>query len=572
MNHIRKFLGCLGGLLIVLVMPGCEKNLIQVAQTTITDGAFWKTTGDLATGCNYLYTFLPGLSDATDPSGTPTPLHDNYSDIAAPIAGSLNTVSNGSRTTAPATSVEWTNFYKLIRAANNILDKAGRIEGDPAIVNRYRGEARFFRAFGYFELIKRFGDVPLILKTLTAEDPDLFGPRTSSEVVIDSIYADLDFAAGHLPQPDLLSSASGNEYGRITRSAALAFKSRVALFEGTRQKFLGIGNPSKHLQAAIDAGKAVISEDKHRLFYYPAKEDSSFFYLFQNAGETYAANKENILVRLYGQDIANVISFHGYIRQVLDLGSGLLTATRAYAHLVLFKDGLPVGKSVYDSTGRETSSLTEFRNRDPRFGMTIFRKGDETGNTFQPQYVATPYYRLKKYHTSADWLPNRSFVDLIVIRYSEVLLNYAEALFEMTDGISDDDLDKTINLIRSRATNNRPDLLPPLTNAFVSSNGLDMRTELRRERTVELAFEGFRYWDLLRWKAAEKELPKALIGARIFPNEYATGTALPAMQDGYTLLEAADKRTFNVGRDYLWPLPVNELGLNPNLGTNNPGW
>lgn len=113
--------------------------------------------------------------------------------------------------------------------------------------------------------------------------------------------------------------------------------------------------------------------------------------------------------------------------------------------------------------------------------------------------------------------------------------------------------------------------MPALTNSFVSANGLDMRTEIRRERKVELAFEGFEYWDLLRWKTAEIELPKAILGPKYFQAEMPLVTNPVLDANGNIILEAASKRGFNVQRGYLWPIPTNEIALNPNL-TQNPGW
>lgn len=119
------------------------------------------------------------------------------------------------------------------------------------------------------------------------------------------------------------------------------------------------------------------------------------------------------------------------------------------------------------------------------------------------------------------------FLDFIAIRYGEVLLNYAEAVYELNGSISDADLDKSINLLRKRATNNDPSKLPLLTNAFVNANGLNMRDEIRRERSIELAYEGFRYWDLLRWKTAEIELPKPILGRKYFDGlDYGGSTKL----------------------------------------------
>src|SRR5206468_2204992 len=114
---------------------------------------------------------------------------------------------------------------------------------------------------------------------------------------------------------------------------------------------------------------------------------------------------------------------------------------------------------------------------------------------------------------AADWTINVSYIDNIILRYAEVLLNNIEARFELNGSVTDDELNATLNLVRARAK------MPALTNGFATSNGLDMRTEIRRERRIELAFEGFRYWDLLRWKTAETELPQTITGVKYFPNE-----------------------------------------------------
>jgi len=548
----------------------CQKKLDQLPKTSISDANFWKTTNDLALACNYLYSYLPALN-ASDPSGNPYPYQDEYSEIAY-NAFSVNTISDGSRL-APATSQEWNSYYRLIRAANNIMEKSATVTGEESLIDKYIGEARFFRAWGYFELVKRFGDVPYISKTLSTSDSLLYSSRTPREKVIDSIYADLDFAAANCPMPDAQPSA---EYGRITSTAATAFKSRVALFEGTWDKFHNEGDASKHLQIAVDASSAVMTSGKHNLFTYAPDADSSYYYLFQyeNAASlqnyTYATNHEIILARLYGQNQTNNISSHSYVRG--SVTDGGISATRAFINMYLYKDGLPVGKSPFDSSLKETSTLTQFRNRDPRMGMTIMNKNQWYPSiTGMHKYPPGLNYHTRKYGPIEDFTPNVSFINFMVIRYAEVLLNYAEAKYELNGSISDADLDATINLIRDRATNDNPALLPQLTNNLVNANGLDMRNEIRRARTIELAFEGFHYWDILRWKTAENVLPNALLGPKYFPDEMKNVPSAKYDANGFVIIEDASKRQFDPARDYLWPLPTKELGLNSNL-TQNPNW
>ncbi|TDW96858.1 RagB/SusD family nutrient uptake outer membrane protein [Dinghuibacter silviterrae] len=574
----------IASVILLASLTGCSKQLVQNPQTSLTDASFWNTPSDLSEACTYLYTFLPGLG-TDDPTGNPTPAQDDYSNIGYGT-GTVG-VGDGSRI-APATSSEWTNFYKLIRAANNILQKSVTVTGDTGLIHQYLGEARFFRAWGYFELVKRFGDVPLVMRTLTLSDSLLYGPRTARETVIDSVYADLTYAAIYCPQPDIAQSKS--EYGRVTATAALALESRVALFEGTWDKYHGGGNATAHLQIAVQAAQAVINGGKHTLF-VASVPDSSYYYLFQYQTQpstenqivaggnptpggtnfTYATNKEIILPKLYGVSLSNIISSHSYERGYLEQGN--ITASRGYVNAVLFKDGLPAGQSVYDSTYKQTSPLTEFRNRDPRMGMTLL----SSANIWPQLQGIIPYipgllYKVRKYFIVQDWTNQTSFVNFLAIRYAEVLLNYAEATYELNGNISDADLNLTVNALRARATNNNPSVLPSLTNAFATANSLNLLTEIRRERTVELAFEGFHYWDELRWKTAETELPLAVEGPQYFGPPYQASVNNPILDaNHFVILESAGKRSFNPARDYLWPLPTQQLALNPNL-VQNPNW
>jgi len=143
-------------------------------------------------------------------------------------------------------------------------------------------------------------------------------------------------------------------------------------------------------------------------------------------------------------------------------------------------------------------------------------------------------------------------------------LNYIEAKFELNGSVDDADLDMTINLIRSRVG------MPSLTNEFVVANSLDMQTEIRRERSVELANEGFNYWDLIRWKTAEDIMPQTIYGAKFFLEEYGE-TANKLDENNFVIVQGESDRFFDPAKDYLWPLPLQEIGLNPAL-EQNPNW
>jgi starch-binding outer membrane protein, SusD/RagB family len=531
-------------LLVMLSQYSCTKKLDQFPQTDLSDESFWKTTNDLKLATNYLYTFLPDI------------MIDKLDDAMSidAFGTSPNPVSDGSWL-KPSTSTVWTDNYMVIRACNNILEKSATVAGDMQQIHKYLGEAKFFRAFSYFELVKRYGDVPLVLNTLLLSDSALFTSRTPRAEVINAIYADLDDAAAKLPSAGEQPEA---DYGRITSTAALAFKSRVALFEGTRQKFFNYGDYQSHLQLAIDASSAVMAAGDNALFHYDEQPDSSYFYNFQYIGEG-KSNPENILVRIYGENETNDISSNSYSRD------GLMSPTRTIMDAYLYKDGLPADKSPYYE--QQANTYTEFENRDPRMAMSVFNKYSfYTYGLYVPTFQYAPTgYKSCKYFISRDWAANVSYIDNIIIRYAEVLLTNIEAKFELNNSVSDNELNETINLLRDRVN------MPHLTNAFVSSNGLDMRTEIRRERRIELAFEGLRYWDIIRWKIAEQELPDAVVGAKYFPDEQGELDNPELTSDGFVIVQKASSRHFNAEKDYLWPIPTKELGLNVKL-TQNPGW
>jgi starch-binding outer membrane protein, SusD/RagB family len=528
------------GLLVLLSLSACEVD--RLPETAISDDVFWRTESDLKQAANYLYTWMPNFTSA-----------DVWSDDAFGLAS--NGISDGSRL-PPATDGGYNDPYRLIRAANNIIEKAPRASGavPAATIDRYVAEARFFRALGYYNLVQRYGAVPLITKTLTDDAPELQAPAAPREQIFDLIYQDLDFAAARLPTPTALGTA---DYGRIPNTGALAFKARVALFEGTRSKFHSYGDPAKHLNAALVAAKAVIDSRQHDLF-------GNYFNLYQYEGEG-RQNRENILVRQFGVSATDRVSTHGFYRGTLENGN--MNPTKALADAYLATDGLPIDKSkVYKAP---TATIEIFANRDTRMSATFMKRGDPMMATKPIFDVANlafnkTGYMFRKFANIDDWNTQASRIDYPTLRYGEVLVTFAEADFELDGQISDVALDLSVNLTRARGG------LPKLTNAFVTANGLSMREELRRERRVELAMEGFRYWDLMRWKTAEIELPKPVLGIFFFRSEWPPAT-VATTPDGFVVAQTANFRKFDPARDYLFPLPINELSLNPAL-KQNPGW
>lgn len=546
-KNTRNFLFAL---LAIMVLIGC--SIDRKPESVLPDEDFWRTQTDLMNACNRLYQQL-------SPNW-----NDTRSDESVAIA--INTISNGTRE-VPATSGDWTDRYREIFTANNILQKGERANVTEAVRNRYFGEARFFRAYGYLNLLQKYGDVPLLLKTLDYNSEELFMPRTPRKEVIRQIYDDLDFAATWLPAASALPNA---EYGRVTKSAAWALKARAALYEGTRLKFHGQSGWQEHLQLAVDAATSVMSQG-HNLY-------ASYERLFTEAGDG-AANKENIFVKVYGESVANPVLTHSNSRA---LANGANAITRNLIRMYLYTDGLPafntdntpaaVRSGLFVPEANEISYNTVLQNRDPRLLSTVFLMGEASyGRPWVPSISVggRTSFGVKKGYTNADDLSQRATVDRLLIRYAEVLLIYAEAKFELAGSISDDDLEKSVNLLRARAG-----MPVKLTNSFITANGLNMREEIRRERTVELALEGFRYDDLIRWKTAESVLPKELLGGKFFAAEWVGTNAntLNLNADKILVVEPASFRMFKPDRDYLYPIPLNEISLSKNNVVQNPNW
>lgn len=266
-----------------------------------------------------------------------------------------------------------------------------------------------------------------------------------------------------------------------------------------------------------------------------------------------------------------------------DLENGRIAITRNLIREYLYTDGLPAFNTdntpvaspspLYVPEANEPSYNTIFENRDPRLTYTVFKAGD---TAYKGPWVPTTSlgsrsgFASKKGFNLEDWTINSAATtDRILMRYAEILLIYAEAKFELNGTISDADLDLTVNALRTRAG-----LPVKLTNAFVTANNLSMREEIRRERTIELALEGFRYDDLVRWKTAETVLPKDILGAKYIAADW-PGTNpgnLKLNADGVVIAEPSTTRRFQANRDYLYPVPLNEISLSGGNVTQNPNW
>lgn len=539
----------------LFALSSCQ-DIDLLPKDNLPDPLFWKTPTDYMKEVNQLYS-------TTESFGT----KDTDSDIAYELGE--NTTSNGTLS-APNSDGDWSSAFVYLRQSNTIIEKSSTYKGEFSEIERYVAEARFFRAYSHWLLLKKFNDVPIVTTVLGIDSPELYGKRKPQAEVEDFILSELEEIYTKLP---LQSELSSEEKGRITQGTALALKARVALFAGTWAKY------HKHradypqlLDQAIKAADKVITSKEYSLF--EGAGNDSYRQLFIDKGDD---SSEGIFDSRYYLDIR----MHSSAHSVFWGWRG--TPTKKLADMYLCKSsGLPINKNNSGFLGYKTIA-DEFKNRDPRMNQTIIMPGTKFLNAngadscvakFTTRPETRTGYKLWKFMGEMVAGVNNATYDYHIIRYSEVLLILAEATFEKDGFVSNEILNKTINVIRSR----KGVEMPPLSNEFVQTNGLDMLTEIRRERTIELAFEGFRRDDLRRWKTAEIELKQAIKGIKYKGTEYEYQEVLnsgnPGLvdTDGFLIVEPAENRIFIAPKNYYYAIPLDEVYLNPNLLPNNPGW
>lgn len=563
------------GLFSMLTFQSC---LDMEPKTQLADTNYWQTPDHFKLFATQFYGWTVDFKQLDD-----SPHSDVRSDLRTGIT--LDVYSNGTNS-IPSSDKTYTNNYNRIRQVNTLLQQAEGYAA-PADIETSVGEAHFFRAYCYFDLLQVYGDVIITRTPLDIDSPEMQMARNSRDEVVDFILEDLEEAIRLLPEANEISS---KDEGRLSSQAASAFLSRVALYEGTWQKFRNGGQNNDRSSALLDIAATsahdVIESGFFELFAPEELGTEAYKYLFilendksNPAGITKSGNKEYIFTRRHDPTLASI----GFNITQGRLGNAVYV-TRKMANMYLQSNGLPINPQTWDYSKVDS----EFKDRDNRMSNTLMIPGhtywgtgggriDWTGSAeeianashknFMPS-TGTGYFP-HKWCCERDGVPTgMEAYDYPIIRYAEVLLNYAEAVFERDDKISDEDLAISLNLTRKRVNPNMPDL----TNAFVSANNLDMRTEIRRERTVEFYDENFRIDDLKRWKTAEEEMPMNLTGVKWRGTEYETKWS----DASFKTMDAEGCIIYEQGRvweekHYLYPLPIDQLKLNPNL-KQNPGW
>lgn len=589
----------------VLAFSSCEGFLDKFPETSLSPETFYTSEKELELATNGFYTMLPSPDNTTDGA-----LQDN--DLEYHVALSSLQMGNRSAENETWSSSTWSNLREL----NYYLEHSVNCMSED-IRKKYDGVAYFFRAMFYYEKVRKYGDIPWYDHVISANDKaSLYRARDSRGFVMQKIMEDLDKAIDGLP----VTWTEG--VYRINKYAAYAFKSRVALFEGTWRKYHDVPDETYtkddgtqltlsseyFLRQSADAAKAVIDYGKYKMYkgetIVKGQPYRDFFVLED------AETSETILSRRYlYTDEMNIR--HGVQFKYKNQRHSL---TRALAYHYLMADGTP----FQSQEGWQTMQYNqEFKNRDPRMAQTIAAPdyvavGTDASTKYYPSckdYDRSGYRPIKYFSDDTHDGAGTSTTDYAIFRYGEVLLNYAEAKAEL--GEADQTvIDQTVNVIRARVgmpaldvtkANGTPD-------AFLSSyytdkhlDGADkgLILEIRRERTVELVNEGFRLWDMLRWHEGQQLCPASntlgpgFIGCW-FPGlgEYDmnndgtpdlciyTGTkpstdcentldvsegkenTLSESTSGY-LIQFKDQSYKWEEKDYLYPIPVKQIQIYP---------
>jgi len=537
-NYIKKLTICFGTALFCVFGSGCKKNFLdQHPLNQITDETYWQSADDAVMFATRMYTYLP---------------QDNFIYYEAM---SDNAISNESTTRrfgnstqdATVSGKEWS--YEPMRQAFSFFSHVDEVPGmDAALKARLTGEVKFVLAYRYFIMTTLYGDIPFVNSLIT--DPNAADiPKTAKADIVKSIVQWLDEAAAALPV-----SYTGTDLGRATKGAAMALKARVFLYNG------------QYAEAAA-AAKAVMDMNIYKLF-------PDYYSFFQKDGDY---SSEDILSFGYTLSVKQNGLRDILGSQALMNGRNILNPTAELVAAYESKNG------YYPYTRDPAYVATDpFNNRDPRLRQSILCPGDIFA---YPQFPTNNQY--DPFNNAGDriggdlgtksgfsWAKNVDHYDYVrsgtnnwkSFRYGEVLLNFAEAQNE-TGGPSADVI-AALDLIRTRAQ------MPTVANTF-ALNGwvLDqatLRTFIRHERRIELAGEGLRYFDVLRWKIGEQVMQGA-----IYTVDATAGISSISTANGRINKypkSVIETRYFNNAKFYVWPIPQTAVDASKGVLTQNPLW
>jgi hypothetical protein len=569
-------------LLFVGLMTACKKSsfLDQTVTSSLDENS---TFSDSSNAMQFLNNIYVDIGFATDPRRFAN-LANTYGggleaacdEAEGPNASSTNgfiQFATGSVNPTVVPDDAWKKCYANIRAVNQFLKHLPIIPFNSALKAQVSAEARFLRAWYYTMLMQHYGGVPLIGDTVYVSANSIDVKRNTYKECVNYVLSELDAAGNILPV-----TWTGAQYGRASRGACLAVKARVLLFAASplfNNGGMAAGNPDlanivaypdadpRRWQLAADAARAVIALNAYQLFVDSTSKPGEPGYGFQ-ALFPKRYNTEYILPRMMGDN--------KYLESLWDVPSrGGSGGSFPYQEMV---DAFPMsnGLEITDpASGYDPKN--PYQHRDPRLGYSIMHDSTMrvTFGTNQPSplqlyintavtpavaasgdavYKGTPtglyIYKMVDPSVINNSVGNTARV-LPLIRYAEVVLNFAEATNEAVGPTTEVYL--SIEAIRQRA-GLRPWQLP------AGLSQAQMRTVIQKERRLELAFEGFRFWDVRRWLIAEQTENKTMHGMEV--DRGATVEYKPFVVRKHNFSNAM----------YLWPIPLPEIAKSPELLQN----
>ena len=524
----------------------CSDFLDRYPTEELSDGSFWKTKTDAEMAVSDIYRCLPNW-DIDEDINSDNAVHG--------IKWANGNVSKGVYDPADQ---GWSEDYGYIRRCNLVLQKLEEMELSQSDKEPIAGQAYFFRGYIYFELIRKFGDVPYIDQPLKLTDVEDI-TRTSKDEIYTKIMADFDKAFSYLPE-----EWPATQWGRITKGAAMAMKARAALYFG-------------NWETAATAAKSVMDLNKYDL--YDKENTGKYQELFWE--KTDGCEEIILAVQYNAPDKTNyLIGWECFPTK----GWGGLNPTQSLVDTFEDSEGAPISKSkIY-------SEKNPFANRDPRLEVNVLHDGEEmygvtikvaplksSGSTGIAQHgdaTATGYYQQKWLDPSIDpqsagWEMGK---DWVTIRYAEVLLTYAEAKNEVSP--LDDSAFEAVNQVRRRV--GMPELQKTdATKPTYCATQDDLRQRIRNEWRVEFALEGGkRQWDIRRWGIAKDVLNAPFLGIKYKMVDDAVnadpkdGGKVCVLYEGDNVKLAGSRYE---DHNYIYPIPQSEIDLNPKL-TQNPGY
>lgn len=615
---MKRIYYILTALVAAMTFSSCEDFLTKVPKTALSPDSFFITASDLELWTNKFYSDL--LED--------TDIAETFADDM--MGSSLSALQKGTRTTS---SKSWSTpsvnsdgyissngTFTPLMNINYFLEHSSNCQ-DEAVREKYNGVAYFFRAYFYYKMVRQYGDMPWYDYVIgSADAASLNKPRDPRGYVMMKVLEDCDKAYERLPE----AWAAGPLF-HVSKNAAMALKARAALFEGTFRKYHAgtefVPNDQEtygdvtvssewFLNQAVEAAKTIMGKKSlytgNTMGLAPIAKNASYreFFVLEDADPN-----ETILGRAYRSDEAVTVR-HGI---QFDMKNGKRSATQRFVNHYLKKDG-----TAYTETELATMEFSaQFQNRDPRLAQTIHGPNyvavAETAHETLDWERTLNGYRVIKYISDASHEgATTSTSDFALFRYAEVLLNYAEAKAELGT-LTDADVAATIDLIRDRVGMAKmgkvPTTVDPVMEKYYpNAKGAQKAAilEIRRERTVELCFEGFRQWDLLRWKEGKWLTPASTKGFQgIYlpglgeydldkdgkidicvyqgtkPSTTAPSSNVLEIGKNWTLTEgtkgnltyyASENYTWDEGKDYLWPIPEDQRQITNGALSQNPGW